>query len=91
MSFSASGNHSQKKSAYHPIMIIETIKTDEQALRSTLTDRGYRIFVFGINLVAIHADDPTIEIVPVAPGRRRRSRAQCARRASSSRPHGRAR
>ena len=36
----------------------------EQALPlSVLADHGYRIYVFGINLIAIHANDPTIEIV----------------------------
>jgi len=52
---------------HHPIMIIETIKSDEQALRRVLTDCGYRIYIFGINLVAIHADDPTIAIVRERP------------------------
>ena len=47
----------------HPIMVIEKIKTDEQALRRVLAASGYRIFVSGMNLVAIHPDDPTIEIV----------------------------
>ncbi len=48
---------------HHPIMVIEKIKTDEQALRRLLADAGYRVFVSGLNLVAIHPDDPTLKIV----------------------------
>ena len=54
---------------HHPIMIIEKIKTDEQSLRNVLAGSGYRIFVFGMNFVAIHPDDPTIEIVRERPAR----------------------
>jgi FkbM family methyltransferase len=52
---------------HHPIMVIEKIKTDEQALRQLLTDAGYRIFESGINLIGVHPDDPTAELVRQRP------------------------
>ncbi len=47
----------------HPIMVIETIKTDRQALNDFLVSCDYRYFVSGLNLVAIHSSDPTLEVV----------------------------
>ncbi len=45
--------------AHKPQMLIETIKTDAEAVRRLLTQNGYRHHQVGINLVAIHADDPS--------------------------------
>ncbi|MDL2284956.1 FkbM family methyltransferase [Oxalobacter sp. OttesenSCG-928-P03] len=41
-----------------PQLIIEKIKSDEQALSRFLSSRGYKIFTMGINLLAIHESDP---------------------------------
>lgn len=44
--------------AHRPQMMIERIKTDEGELRGFLEGFGYEIFQMGINLLAVHADDP---------------------------------
>lgn len=44
----------------HPIMVIETIKSDRTALENYMVNMGYRIFPLGINMLAIHSGDPTI-------------------------------
>lgn len=49
-----------------PQLMIERIKSNEDHLREYLSDHGYQIFSLGINLVAIHADDPAkIRVVSV--------------------------
>jgi FkbM family methyltransferase len=52
--------------AHKPIMLIETIKTDVAALQDFLGKHGYRHFQHGINLVAVHAEDPSLPRVAVA-------------------------
>jgi FkbM family methyltransferase len=44
--------------AHKPMMLIEGIKTDIEALKAYLTEMGYRFFAFGINVIAIHNADP---------------------------------
>ena len=44
-----------------PIMLIEKIKTDAGDLRQWLTARGYELAEAGINTLAIHASDRTID------------------------------
>ena len=43
-----------------PVLIIEKIKSDEAALRALLEAAGYRCLPFGINILAVHAQDPTL-------------------------------
>lgn len=43
---------------YMPQMIIEKIKSDEQAIRKYLEKLGYTFFSLGINLLAVHESDP---------------------------------
>jgi FkbM family methyltransferase len=43
-----------------PIMLVEIIKSDRAAIDAFLTELGYRTFAIGINLLAIHDDDPTL-------------------------------
>ena len=50
----------------HPIILVESIKTDTERLRLWLESRGYAIMVTGINLLAIHASDRTLNDVKVA-------------------------
>lgn len=42
----------------HPIMLIETIKSDKAALQALLQGHEYRSFPMGINVLAVHAHDP---------------------------------
>jgi FkbM family methyltransferase len=51
----------------HPILAIETLKTDRAALRAYLDEFGYTTFAAGPNVLAIHPDDPTIEVVREIP------------------------
>ncbi len=52
----------------HPILAIETLKTDRVALRTYLDGFGYTTFAAaGANVLAIHPDDPTIEVVREIP------------------------
>ncbi|HEX5328166.1 MAG TPA: FkbM family methyltransferase [Acetobacteraceae bacterium] len=45
--------------AQHPIMIIEQAKIDRDRLGAVLDGWGYRRFSFGLNVLAVHADDPS--------------------------------
>ena len=44
---------------FRPQMMIEKIKSDETALRNLLVAEGYRVAALGLNLVAVHASDPS--------------------------------
>ena len=44
----------------HPILLIEQVKTDREQLRTWLNQRGYAIFDAGINLLALHKTDATL-------------------------------
>ena len=46
-----------------PILYIENMKTDTAALMTYLSDYGYKIFNAGMNVLAIHPGDPTVQIV----------------------------
>jgi len=45
---------------HHPIMIIEVIKSDQAELEAFVSELGYHVFSIGINMLAVHAADPTI-------------------------------
>lgn len=47
-----------------PHLIIKKIKSDESSIIRMLNPLGYRFFQFGINLVAVHKADPSINILP---------------------------
>lgn len=44
--------------AHRPVMMIERIKSDEGELRGFLEGFGYTLYQMGINLLAVHQDDP---------------------------------
>ena len=48
-----------------PQIIVEKIKSDEAALCQFLSQLGYKMFPFGINLVAVHHTDPVSELIQV--------------------------
>jgi hypothetical protein len=51
-----------------PVLLIESIKADREALRAFLQDCGYRVIDAGINILAIHLSDPTLtQLNPDAP------------------------
>jgi FkbM family methyltransferase len=43
---------------HKPQMLIERIKADQAALNTFLLAHGYKLFAFGVNLLAIHESDP---------------------------------
>jgi len=44
----------------HPILLIEQIKAGREQLRAWLQERGYAVFDAGINLLAVHKTDATL-------------------------------
>ena len=53
--------------AHRPILVLEKLKADENALREYARSFGYQSFDQGLNIVAIHADDPTAELARRGP------------------------
>jgi FkbM family methyltransferase len=45
---------------HRPVMLIEMIKSDRDAIQAFLTELGYRQFAYGIDQLAIHESDPTL-------------------------------
>lgn len=50
---------------HKPIMLVEIIKSDRTAIETFLADLGYRTFPAGMNLLAIHTEDPTLGQIQV--------------------------
>lgn len=50
---------------FRPQMLIESIKTDKAALRALLDELDYAQFEVGINILAIHAADPSAKRIRV--------------------------
>lgn len=47
---------------FHPLMVIEIIKTDREKLMRRLGENGYYCYPFaGINIIAVHKDDPSLQ------------------------------
>jgi FkbM family methyltransferase len=44
-----------------PVLIVESIKTDKPKLGAVLEKLGYRLFEMGLNLLAIHGSDKTLD------------------------------
>ena len=44
-------------SDHRPIILVESVKTDKERLRSWLVDRNYSVFATGLNFLAVHAAD----------------------------------
>ena len=45
---------------HSPQLVIERIKSNENNLKEWLEARAYKLFDFGLNILAIHASDPTL-------------------------------
>jgi FkbM family methyltransferase len=52
----------QTIAAHRPILIVEKLKTDTNLLRGFLDSYGYKYFAVGMNLIGVHASDPSTEI-----------------------------
>ncbi|MGO8754108.1 MAG: FkbM family methyltransferase [Gallionellaceae bacterium] len=57
----AGAENSIKK--YQPIMMIEIIKSDQAQIENFLQRNGYKFYPLGINLLAIHGNDPTLKSI----------------------------
>lgn len=44
-----------------PIMIVEIIKSDRTGIEATFASHGYNVLPIGINILAIHRDDPVLQ------------------------------
>ena len=55
-------------SDYKPIMLIEHIKSDKRSLNSFLENSGYKVFPIGINIMAVHKTDPTLNDIDIKDG-----------------------
>ena len=51
---------------FKPILMIEKIKSNETDIRNFLDQFGYQFFSIGINLLAVHSDDPISKQIKVA-------------------------
>lgn len=49
-----------------PILFVETIKSDKVAIGAALRNEGYRILPNGMNIIAVHESDKTLENCGVA-------------------------
>ncbi|QJD91199.1 FkbM family methyltransferase [Duganella dendranthematis] len=56
----------QSISKYKPQLMIEKIKSNEEEIRAFLEKLQYKIFPLGINLIAVHKDDPVAEQIKVS-------------------------
>lgn len=50
----------EKIAAYHPIILVEILKSDKKEITNFLEGKGYKVFPCGINSLAIHSSDPTL-------------------------------
>lgn len=48
-----------------PILFVETIKSDKDAICAALRNEGYRVLPNGMNIVAIHQDDKTLQNIGI--------------------------
>jgi hypothetical protein len=48
---------------YQPIMMIEIIKSDRAKIEAVLKSQGYEVFPLGINILAVHGTDPSLQQV----------------------------
>jgi FkbM family methyltransferase len=51
---------------FKPQLLIEKIKSDESAILAFVGRHGYKVFAAGINLLAVHGDDPAANQVSTA-------------------------
>jgi FkbM family methyltransferase len=51
--------------ALRPVIVAEQVKTDVARMTALLEDAGYRTFPLGMNLLAVHADDPVLPHIKV--------------------------
>ena len=52
----------------HPIMLIETIKSNKNNINKFLEIKGYKFLEVGLNYLAIHQDDPTLKNIKIDNG-----------------------
>lgn len=65
MEFEALEGARQLIEASRPVVLVKSAKAGPQPLRTWLEERGYRVVDAGINLLAIHANDPTLNLLQI--------------------------
>lgn len=48
-----------------PILFVEVIKSDKAVIKAALRNEGYRIMDHGMNVLAVHESDPTLQNISV--------------------------
>lgn len=61
MEMEALGGARETIDKYHPVLLIEKIKTDIPQLERWLADNGYNPFALGINILAVHQSDASLK------------------------------
>jgi FkbM family methyltransferase len=52
-----------------PVVLVEVIKSDRDALIGRLAEAGYRVFAIGLNLLAVHEADPVVRHLTLTDGK----------------------
>ncbi len=60
MELEALGGGAKCIGALRPVLLIEAIKTDREALHGALENLDYALFDFGMNILAVHKTDPSL-------------------------------
>lgn len=55
-------------SRHHPILFMEFAKSDPTALENFVVKMGYQVFGCGMNMLAIHKNDPTLNQIKLSDG-----------------------
>jgi FkbM family methyltransferase len=53
---------------FKPLLLIEKIKSNEEAITAFVTELGYRVIALGINILAVHESDPVANDLQRASG-----------------------
>ncbi|SFV88885.1 methyltransferase FkbM family [hydrothermal vent metagenome] len=54
--------------SHHPVLVIEIIKSNKDNIQTFLEEHGYQTFPFGLNVLAIHKEDPTLKSINLRGG-----------------------
>ncbi len=49
--------------SYKPVLWVEVLKADKNAITKSLQEIGYECFLFGMNLLAIHTEDKILPLL----------------------------
>ncbi|BDC39905.1 hypothetical protein PTKU15_32020 [Paraburkholderia terrae] len=53
---------------FKPMIAIEVIKSDQEKIKRFFTELGYQYFPAGLNLIAVHSADPSLQHLSLREG-----------------------